>query len=67
MSAVGRVADETRRAREVAEAAIAEARSVPGEVQSKVASLTARANTSTAHAVEVFSGCVQEVAEQSQE
>ena len=63
MSGVGRVADETRRAREVAEAAIAEARSVHGEVQSKVASLTAHADASTAHAVEVLSGRVQEVAE----
>ena len=60
------VADETRRAREVAEAAIAEARSVHGEVQSKVASLTAHANASAAHAVEVLSGRVQEVAEHSQ-
>ena len=66
MSGVGRVADETRRAREVAEAAIAEAKSVHREVQSKVASLTARADVSTAHAVEVLSGRVQEVAEQSQ-
>ena len=66
MSGVGRVADETRRAREVAEAAIAEAKSVHGEVQSKVASLTARADASAAHAVEVLSGRVQEVAEQSQ-
>ena len=37
-----------------------------GEVQSKVASLTARANASAAHAVEVLSGRMQEVAEQSQ-
>ena len=63
MSGVGRVVDETQRAREVAEAAIAEAKFVHGEVQSKVASLTARADASTAHAVEVLSGRVQEVAE----
>ena len=56
MSGVGRVADETRRAREVAEAAIAEARSVHGEVHSKVASLTARANASTMYTVEVLLG-----------
>ena len=37
-----------------------------GEVQSKVLSLTARADESTAHTVEVLSGRVQEVAEQSQ-
>ena len=61
MLGVGCVADETRRAHEVAEAVIAEARSVHGEVQSKVASLTARANASTAHVIEVLTGCVQEV------
>ena len=66
MSGVGCMADETRRAREVAKAAIAEAKSVHGEVQSKVAVLAARADASAAHAVEVLSGCVQEVAEQSQ-
>ena len=37
-----------------------------GEVQSKVASLTARADASVAHAIEVLSRCVQEVAEHSQ-
>ena len=46
ISRVGQVVDETRRAREVAEATIAEA--------------------NAAHAVEVLSGCVQEVAEHSQ-
>ena len=66
MSGVRCVADETRCAREVAEAAIAEARSVHGEVQSKVASLMARADASAAHAIEVLSGRVQEVAEHSQ-
>ena len=38
MSGVARIADETHRTREVAEATIAEVRSVHGEVQSKVAS-----------------------------
>ena len=66
ISGVGQVADETRHARKVAEAAIAEARSVHGEVQSRVASLSTQAEASTAHAVEVLSGRVQEVAEHSQ-
>ena len=39
MSGVGKVTDEARRVRGVAEAAIAEARSVHGEVESRVASL----------------------------
>ena len=63
MSDVGRMADETRRAREVAEAAIAKARSMHREVQSKVASLTAHADANATHAVEVLSGRVQEVVE----
>ena len=66
ISRMGQVADETRRACEVAEAAIAEARSMHGEVQRKLASLTARADASAAHAVEVLSGRVQEVAEHFQ-
>ena len=57
MSGVGCVADETRRAREVAEATIAKARSVHREVQSKVALLTAHANASAAHAVKVVVKC----------
>ena len=63
MSDVGHIVDETHCAHEVAEAAIAEARSMHGEVQSKVASLMARADASTVHTVEVFSGRVREVAE----
>ena len=53
-SGVGQVADETRRARKVAEAAIAEARSVHGTVESRVAALSARADESTTHTVEVL-------------
>ena len=48
-SGVGQVADETHHAREVAEAAIAEARSVHSMVESRVAALSARANESTTH------------------
>ena len=65
ISRVGQVADEMRCAHEIAEVAIAEVRSVHGEVQSKVTLLMAHANVSTAHAVEVLSGCVQEVARYS--
>ena len=41
MLSVGHVAEETRRVRNVVEAAIAEAKSVHGEVESRVASLVA--------------------------
>ena len=37
-----------------------------GEVQSKVASLMARADASPAHTVEILSGRIQEVAEHLQ-
>ena len=58
-SGVGQVADETHHVRKVAEAAIAEARSVHGVVESRVAALSARADESTAHAMEVLSEQVQ--------
>ena len=61
-SGVGQVADETRRAREVAEAAIAEARSVHGAVESRVAPLSARADESTTHAVEVLTEQMRQTA-----
>ena len=51
---VGQVADDTRRARKVAEATIAEARSVHSTVESRVAALLARADESTTHTVEVL-------------
>ena len=66
MSGIGRVANKIRRAHEVAEVAIAEVRSAQGEVQGKVALLTACADASAAHAVEVLSGRVQEVVEHSE-
>ena len=49
----------------VVEAAIAEARSVHGEIESRVALLAAQANASTTHIVGVLSQCVQEVVEHS--
>ena len=65
-SGMGKVADETRRAREIAESAIAEARSVHGVVESRVAALSARADESTAHAVEVLSEQVQRTAAETE-
>ena len=65
MSGVGQIADEARRVRGVAEAAIAEARSIHGEVESRVASLVAQADASAAHIIGVLSQHVQEVVEHS--
>ena len=65
MSDVGQIADEARRVCGVVEAAIAEARSVHGEIESRVALLAAQANASTTHIVGVLSQCVQEVVEHS--
>ena len=62
LSGISQVADATH---EIAEAASAEAKSVHSAVESEVASLMARANASTAHAVEVLSGRVQKVAAHS--
>ena len=66
ISRVGQVANKMQCAHEVTEAAIDEVRSVHREVQSKVALLMAHADVSTAHAIEVLSGCVQEVARYSE-
>ena len=63
MSSVGCIADETHRAHEVDEAAIAKVRSMHLEVQSKVALLMARTDAKAVHAVEILLGRVQEVAE----
>ena len=49
MSGDCRIAEETRYARGITEAAIAKAKSVHGEVESRVASLAAQAKASTAH------------------
>ena len=65
MFGVGRIADETRHICEVVEATSAEARSVCGEVESKVATLAAKAGASTTHTVEEMTGCVWEVAPSS--
>ena len=61
MSGVGCIADETRHVRKLVEATSAEARSVRGEVGSKVDTLAVKADASTAHIVEEMMGRVWEV------
>ena len=62
VSGVGMVADQTRYARSVAEAAIAEARSVRDEVTSKIAEVAQRSDVSASNVAEVLTGKVQQVA-----
>ena len=66
MSGVCRVAEETRLVFDVVEAAIAEAKSVHGKVESRVALLAAQTEASTTHIVGGLSECVQEVASEVQ-
>ena len=54
--------EETHCVRGIAEAALAEVKSVHGEVESRVASLAAQAEASTAHIANALSKCVSEVA-----
>ena len=61
LSGVGQVAEEIRHACSIVEAAISEARSVHGEIESKVSSLEAQAATSTAHITDALSKRVGEV------
>ena len=63
---VGRVAEETRSARDIAETVIAKVKSVHGEVESRVTLLPAQAEMSTAHVVDAFSKRVSELAAQSE-
>ena len=65
MFGVGRIKDETHHVRNVVEAAVAEARSVHGEIESKITLLAVQANASTVLIVGVLSQCVQEMAEHS--
>ena len=62
MSRVGRIADETHCMHELVEATSAKARSVRGEVESRVATSAAKADTSASRAVEEIIGSVREVA-----
>ena len=66
MSGVGRVVEETRCVRGVAEATIAEAKLVHDAVESKVASLATHAEASTVHVTCVLSKRVEEMAAQSE-
>ena len=66
MSRVGRVAEETRHAHGIAEAAIAEAKSVHSEIESKVSSLVAQAAASIAHITDALSKCVGELAAETE-
>ena len=61
MSGVSCGTEETYCVRDVTQAAIAEVKSVHGEVESKVASHVAQAEASTAHIVGVLSERVKEV------
>ena len=65
ISGVGRMGKETRRVREMVEATTAEARSVCGNVESRIATLAAAADTSEAHNAEEISSHVKEVVEYS--
>ena len=66
MSRVGRVTEETRCARGIVEAAIAEAKSVHGEVESRVASLAAQAEASTVQVVGALCKHVKEMVPHSE-
>ena len=64
VSGVGVVADQTRYMRSVAEAAIAEARSVRDEVTSRIAEVAQCSDVSASNVTEVLTGKVQQVAAQ---
>ena len=66
MSGVGIVTEETRQARGIIEAAIAKAKSVHDEVESRVASLVAQAEASSVHIADALSKRVGEVAVESE-
>ena len=58
------VADQTRHAQSIAEAAIAEARSVRDEVSSKIAEVAKRSDVTVSNIADVLTGKVQQVAAQ---
>ena len=60
-SGVGVVADQTCHAQSVAEAAIAEARSVHDEVLSRIAEVAKRSDVSISNVADVLTGKVQQV------
>ena len=63
-SGVGVVADQTRHAQSIAEAAIAETRSVRDEVSSRIAKVAKRSDVSVSNVADVLTGRVQQVAAQ---
>ena len=63
-SGVGVVADQTRHAQSIAEAAIAQARSVHDEVSSRIAKVAKRLDVSVSNVADVLTGKVQQVAAQ---
>ena len=65
VSGMGRVAQETRRVREMVEATTAEAKSVRDEVESRVATLVVAADASATRASEEIVSRVKQVAEYS--
>ena len=65
ISGVGRVEEETRRVRQMVEATTAEARSVHGNVESRVATLAVVADASMARTAEEISSRVREAVEYS--
>ena len=66
LSGVKAVADRTRHAQSVAEAAIAEARSVRNEVLAKIAAFTKCADDSMSNAVGILTGRMEEVSTQTE-
>ena len=65
-SHVGVIADQTRHAQSIAEAAIAEARSVHNEVSSKIAAFTKRADDSTSSTIGMLPRKMEEVTAQTE-
>ena len=66
LSSTGRIADQTICAQAAADDAIAKARSVRGEVESRIAELTQRAEANTSSVLGEFTGEVKLVVEQTQ-
>ena len=66
-SSVGMVADETRRVRNVAEEAIAEARSLHAEIESKMGEVVSRVDVSASNVADSLTGQVREAVAHSDE
>ena len=67
MSNVARVAEATQLAHGIVEATIAKAIAIRSQMESKVASLVAQVEASTAHVVNALSKCMKEVAAHTKE